>query len=367
MDAVLRHLRGGAVQGDGSLPEAPLALVEVAPSMPGGTVLLMQVFRRLCEAIAADRCQAKQGMVLAAAQQPGMYKAAAAQSGCPVAVVDCFSDPWGWNRTLSGSGGALDEPTTDLSNLPAMEAALTAELRRGVERSVCVVIDCLSMLLSAHPPHEVAGLLYRLTLLPAVSSCVALLHGGGGGGGAAAVRAVATVAVRTLGVPPLQAEGAPSAAGAHGVLDVRLQRHTGRVFVDQELFTLLPEGGLLLSPVPQPPTAQQLAAAAITKAASSKQEAEQLAKEMMVKMDGGMKLTLTEEERAAKEAVVLPYEHRGDRGLYDADDFTHYLPPAAGGVGAGSGKEKLGHILYIRDSDEGEYDSDEDPDDDLDI
>ena len=35
---------------------------------------------------------------------------------------------------------------------------------------------------------------------------------------------------------------------------------------------------------------------------------------------------------------------------------------------SGSGKNKLGHILYVRDSDdEGEYDSDEDPDDDLDI
>lgn len=34
----------------------------------------------------------------------------------------------------------------------------------------------------------------------------------------------------------------------------------------------------------------------------------------------------------------------------------------------GSGSDKLGHILYVRDSDdEGEYDSDEDPDDDLDI
>jgi hypothetical protein len=74
------------------------------------------------------------------------------------------------------------------------------------------------------------------------------------------------------------------------------------------------------------------------------------------------------QERAAKEQVVLPYEHRGASSLHQADDFTQYLPPAAGGAGAGAGKHKLGHILYVRDSDdEGEYDSDEDPDDDLDI
>ena len=40
-------------------------------------------------------------------------------------------------------------------------------------------------------------------------------------------------------------------------------------------------------------------------------------------------------EWAAKEKVVLPYEHRGDSSIYQAEDFTQYLPPAAGGAGAG--------------------------------
>lgn len=75
------------------------------------------------------------------------------------------------------------------------------------------------------------------------------------------------------------------------------------------------------------------------------------------------------QERAAKEKVVLPYEHQGQSSIYQAADFREYLPPAAGGHGAaagGSGENRLGHILYVRDSDE-EHDSDEDPDDDLDI
>ena len=37
----------------------------------------------------------------------------------------------------------------------------------------------------------------------------------------------------------------------------------------------------------------------------------------------------------AKGKVVLPYEHRGDSSVYQAEDFTQYLPPAAGGAGAG--------------------------------
>jgi hypothetical protein len=86
------------------------------------------------------------------------------------------------------------------------------------------------------------------------------------------------------------------------------------------------------------------------------------------------------QERAAKAAVQLPYVHQGaGRGIDYAGDARQYLPPAAGGfgpgvsgvaaggaVGGGGGASKLGHILYVRDSDE-EHDSDEDPDDDLDV
>ena len=69
--------------------------------------------------------------------------------------------------------------------------------------------------------------------------------------------------------------------------------------------------------------------------------------------------------------MVLPYEHRGQSARYATTAFEEYLPPAAGGRGAGRpvegvGSGKLGHILYVRDS-ESEHDSDEDPDDDLDI
>ncbi|GFR52881.1 hypothetical protein Agub_g15513, partial [Astrephomene gubernaculifera] len=87
----------------------------------------------------------------------------------------------------------------------------------------------------------------------------------------------------------------------------------------------------------------------------------------------GMRLTLTEEERRAKEQVVLPYQHQGrQRGpaaeAYAAGDHRAYLPPAAGGVGpaaGGPGQRALGHILYVRDSGS-EADSDQELDEDLD-
>ena len=111
------------------------------------------------------------------------------------------------------------------------------------------------------------------------------------------------------------------------------------------------------------------------------------------------------QEAAAREAVVLPYEHQGQGKVYQSGDARAYLPPAAGGIGPGSSSSgsiflnnssssgsgstargagaaaggrggggeggdaaagRLGHILYVRDSEE-EHDSDEDPDDDIDL
>jgi len=72
------------------------------------------------------------------------------------------------------------------------------------------------------------------------------------------------------------------------------------------------------------------------------------------------------QEQLARQAVVLPYEHQGAGQAYKTGDFKDYLPQAAGGSGRGAGEGSLGHILYVRDS-ASEHDSDEDPDDDLDI
>lgn len=91
------------------------------------------------------------------------------------------------------------------------------------------------------------------------------------------------------------------------------------------------------------------------------------------------------QEQQARQAVVLPYEHQGQGSAYQTGDWKDYLPAAAGGkagqqhitqaaVPGGLVKQQeggmLGQIIYTRDSDEedgGLHDSDEDPDDDLDI
>ncbi|GJP86800.1 hypothetical protein CLOP_g16780 [Closterium sp. NIES-67] len=103
------------------------------------------------------------------------------------------------------------------------------------------------------------------------------------------------------------------------------------------------------------------------------------------------RLELSVEERAAREKVVLPYEHRGETGPIKIYDGRRSLAPShikgakiygEGSVGAtvsagmarvsvgasgGEWNEGGGLIHYERDSDDEYPDSDEDPDDDLDI
>ncbi|CAI5471133.1 unnamed protein product [Closterium sp. Yama58-4] len=105
------------------------------------------------------------------------------------------------------------------------------------------------------------------------------------------------------------------------------------------------------------------------------------------------RLELSEEERAAREKVVLPYEHRGETGPIKIYDGRRGLAPghikgtaktfgesSVGGVSTRMAELAVGTtggewseggggglIHYERDSDDEYPDSDEDPDDDLDI
>ena len=84
---------------------------------------------------------------------------------------------------------------------------------------------------------------------------------------------------------------------------------------------------------------------------------------------------LHQQEKSARDHVRLPYEHQGQGSRFQTSDYRDYLPGPAGGhagrqhpLDADEQQQvsRLGRIHYVRDSEE-EHDSDEDPDDDLDI
>ncbi len=85
-------------------------------------------------------------------------------------------------------------------------------------------------------------------------------------------------------------------------------------------------------------------------------------------MTGGMRLTLTQQESAARQSVLLPWEQR-QAGAESQDEFVRATSKASADGEADSMKAAgagYGQIFYERDS-ETDPDSDEDPDDDLDI
>eukprot|EP00850_Spirogloea_muscicola_P019878 SM000201S05934 [mRNA] locus=s201:95726:97239:- [translate_table: standard] len=121
-----------------------------------------------------------------------------------------------------------------------------------------------------------------------------------------------------------------------------------------------------------------------------------LSANLSTRMQASFNLGLTERDKVDRQQVVLPYEHKGigeELRIYDGrkgdqprrhtatvqakarDPIKVPLPgfmvgpPAPQSTLASASAEGLqpGLIHYVRDSDEEVYDSDEDPDDDLDI
>jgi len=307
------------------------------------------------------------------------------------------------------------------------------------DHSCCIIIDNLTPLLLHFGPGQVMRLLDVLRHSPHTSCILTAVHSDLHPPHVVSGLHRAASCVASLSpLQPLQLEVASRAVGhaPHGTLSFRYKRKTGRVKAESVLYTLMRGGEVQLNPLPPgldiEVTAEALVALAISSSKSknsaaaaaaaaaaggaagtgsqplaSTQSAGLLASasgatatqpsiangEVGSAADaakvaaGGMKLTLSEEERKARERVVLPYEHQGQAQAYQTGDFRDYLPVAAGGKAGGQallgqaagsgtagqaaagddgGVARLGRILYVRDSEE-EHDSDEDPDDDLDI
>lgn len=304
----------------------------------------------------------------------------------------------------SNAGSATDSATSATGTATA--AMGSATLATGSATSApawqpggvrsCVAVQWISSLLLRHDYMQVLAVLERLRRLPAISSVLLGLHKDlHAEQEVAALRRLAACEVALSPLTGLQRDAALALTRQlqpHGALSVSHKRRTGRVHVEQSVYTLLRGGGIAFGPMPsaadvseQRVVAAAAAAAASSSAASSvassagRQDAgggaaqppqvsghASSASEPPTSALHGMRLTRTQQEEEARQRVVLPYEHQGQSSAYSTGDFLDYLPPAAGGHGAGGGQGKLGHIMYVRDSDN-DADSDEDPDADLDI
>lgn len=412
MDLVLRTLREGRV--DPCSP-APLLLFRDSLAVVGGAALLRHAVHELAAAIAGSRAAA--GALTIVAMQHPVWRYQQLCSLSPAAklphltIIDGFSDPYGWGSLAPGSAEAgtnggcsvvlLHGVLANPHGLQQLQQQLLCNSGgdsggegdqpwQPQQRQTLFVFDSLSPLLDAFAPTAVAQLLSRLTAQPGTAGVLCGLHADLHLPAVpAVVEQLAAGSLLLLLASDLERSVCVASCGQEpqGRVEARLRRRAGRVRVESQLYHIDAGGAAAFLEPPEDvrnPAAAAERAAAAAAAAGPGTLAEHLA--------GGMKLSLSKEEQEARQRVQLPFEHQGQGAAYQTGDWLDYLPPEAGGratsrPGSAAGaarpapaaasqlaaqgqltqqQQQLGRILYVRDSGS-ELDSDEDPDDDLDI
>lgn len=362
MDELIRCLRDGAT---GSKPPPLVLLQDSLPSV-GGPNVVSKVAVDLCTAVKQRRAQAKEVLSVSLCGSSTAHTNACRDAlGTDFSVLQLQEH---CQRTIEELAEAV------IGHRPSTSAVASAETstddacpgnRPGLngiaagQPSLAVILDSLTSLLFLHPEQQVLEFVDKLQRTPSVSCIFATLHSDLHE--LRTVQALERAAACVGQLTPIAGE--PSGTSlADTCLEVRLKQHTGRVKVVRHWYQLLVDGSLVdvdpdlaaTSAAAKGPTST--APAAPLPGSTSGEEARKEAAALAVlseKMGGGMRLTLTEQEAAARQTVVLPWEQR-QNGAQSQDDFKK---EAAMG---------LGQIIYERDS-ETDPDSDEDPDDDLDF
>ena len=304
-----------------------------------------------------------------------------------VNCIDCWTNPYGWptqtisekkqqqSRQASVAGtspGSLPLFQSPPKGLDELSRHILAQSNRGL-----LFIDSLSPLVDVFGLPSVCSFLTNLR--NNAISILFLLHSD-----LHSQHEVSTLCygATCLGEVVPANERPEHCIQPHGRLVLKFRRKNGAVNTDGLDYRINNKTGLEFlasvsatssvsassfpaakAPTPVTGAAASLATASATPAATS---ASSMMSGLGQQLAGGMRLDVSAEEAAARGQVQLPYEHQGQGQLYaSGGDFRDYLPEAAGGRRQGNGR--LGHILYVRDSDSEDPDSDEDPDDDLDV
>lgn len=280
-------------------------------------------------------------------------------------ILDCYSDPLGWK---DGGGGLVsnvgDKVCRDVRDLDQLLSSVF-ELGKGVvgqtKARFSVAIDSVSVMLRHASLSSVANLINNLRSNSQISCVFWLIHSD-----LHEIKATAVLEYMSSMVASLELMNKP-ANGENGKLEnlfsiehnsgrgrfnVRLKRRNGRVKVLSEEFHMEQSG------------INFMAISSVTGMVNQT---------LLPKVQ--FNLQLSDKERADRESVVLPFEHQGngkDVQIYDGRRLrsvgqTDLTTPELTTEKSTKTDQGKGEIHYLRDSDDELPDSDEDPDDDLDI
>ncbi|KAJ0254272.1 Elongator complex protein 5 [Hirschfeldia incana] len=372
-DSIFRKLRDGGEEGE----LAPALTIEETVASPFALDVSCYLLANLSSSILAGKSKSEGLVLVTFSRSPSFYLQFLKQKGIVVSssskwirVLDCYTDPLGWidqPSTVVTEGSSLVKLCKTVSDLKKLFSSIIEVGREMVgdgKTRFSVAIDSVSELLRHSSMPLVSGLLTDLRSHAQVSSLFwslnTDLHQ------EKVTNALEYISTMKANLEPL----CPSSDGKRNALEnlflvhqdfgkgrfhVRFKLRKGRVRVMSEEYHV-DQMGINFSPI------------------SSVESVIAATKSLLPKVH--FNLQLSEKERVEKEKVVLPFEHQ-DHGksteIYDgrrtlADGKTEATPLSSGElhtdvVSSGKG----GEIIYFRDSDDEHPDSDEDPDDDLDI
>ncbi|CAL5372478.1 unnamed protein product [Camellia sinensis] len=374
-DSICRALRDGALEGE----HAPALTIKDSIASPFGPIVFNHALVQLSSNILARKSQSQGIVLVALSRSPSFYVDLLKSRGIDVdslhkwlRVLDCYTDPLGWKDRLVECGSItnpspeasnkvrLCKDVRNLDNLSSSIIEMGKELVGQGKGRFSVAIDSATDMLRHASISSVAALLSSLRSHAQVSCAFWLLHSD-----LHEVRV--TSVLEYLSSMLANVEPMTQSTNGHrgnsenfslleqnskrGKFNVRMKRRNGRVRLMFEEFCI-EQSGIKFTPVSSD-------GGIVTQSLVPKVQ---------------FNLQLSEKERIERAKVVLPFEHQGNGKSIEIYDGRRYLTENKTET-TSNFDEKLqtnedpgrGEIIYFRDSDDERPDSDEDPDDDLDI
>ncbi|KAK3036569.1 hypothetical protein RJ639_031010 [Escallonia herrerae] len=395
-ESVCRALRDGALDGE----HAPALAIKDSGDSPFGPAVFSHVLTQLASNVLAGKSQSRGIVLVALSRSPAFYVELLKSRGIDVAslskwfvVLDCYTDPLGWKERLMERGSIMNSSPKasvnpslckDISDLDKLFSLILQRgkgfLGEGKSRfsvaidsvmllsTVVILIESdnddysghVSEMLRHTSTSSVASLISNLRSHNLVSCVFWLLHSD-----FHEIRVAAALEYLSSMLASIEQMTRPDDVPRNnsqnisllehnyrrGKFHVRFKRRNGRVRVMSEEF--------------------QVEQSRI-KFMSVSSEDGMIAQSLVPKVQ--FSLQLSEKEKVDRAKVVLPFEHQGNGrsiDIYDGrrslNDGKRDAMPASSEKVQTSEDSGRGEIIYFRDSDDEMPDSDEDPDDDLDI
>ncbi|CAN6290313.1 unnamed protein product [Urochloa humidicola] len=379
-EAAVRYLRDGRLDGEHAPALAVEGSLQCCPLAAGA---MLHVVAALASQAAAGKAQARGLVVVAFDRNPEVYLEFMRRRGLDsntlnrcVRILDCYSDPLGWKQKIQNQQHrenitklfpTNNENITVFRNVKDVKKLMYSitELGGGFEgegkKYFSIAIDSISYMLRHASVPSISGLLSNLRSHEQVSSIFWLIHSDLHE--PKVPRAFECLSTMVACVEPALVDPVcVESPGNMSTLEqnylkakfiVRLKRRNGRVKHFYE--DLYVDGNDV-------------------KFDSAPSVSTEMNQSLVPKVQ--FNLELSEKERADRAKVVLPFEHQGKgepiqiydgrRSLTEGHRDPNLAPALVDQIAPKSGTAK-GEIHYVRDSDDEQPDSDEDPDDDLDI